>query len=433
MDDADLVGAVPAPEADNGPMGGDRESDRRSSSRRAAALDAALQRELKSAAGGTSPSGWPLLARTAAIVLLTVPVHLATPAALVGAAWVARDGAPPLSYFFAVALVLGAIGSWPGRASPVEPVATYGRRDAPATFRLLDRVCQEVGAPRLQRLDVTSGATAQVFRTPWRHRPALSVGALLWASLSDQGRVAVLAHEIAHLVRPELRLARLSDRAQTILEEWRQITGGQRSRRIGDENDGRRFLTTVTAVLLAPARWIAIVWSRSLQRLQAPVTARGEMRADRDAAAVAGTEAVFEAWDLSHGAATWETALSRGLSQRADLAVTLRSAAASVPAQRQADRRRVSAETGQRVDEAHPATGLRRELLSRTSVSPATVPLSVGSDVRSSDTELADGIAQALREAAHRVRYGTPGGDPGRQSAAAVRRQVEAQNEMNSF
>lgn len=413
-------------------MGGDRGSDGRSSSRRAAALDAAFRREVEAAARGTSHPGRPPLARMAAIVLLTAPVHLATPAALVGAVWVARDGAPPLSFFFAAALVLGAIGSWPGRASPDEPVATYGRSDAPATFGILDRVCQQLEAPRLQRLHVTSGSTAQVFWTPWRHRPALSVGALLWASLSDQGRVAVLAHEISHLVRPELRLARLSGRAQTILEEWRQITGGQRSRRVGDEDDGRRFLTTVTTVLLAPARWIAIGWSRSLQRLQAPVTARGEMRADRDATAVAGAGAVHEVWDLSHGAATWETALSRGLSQRADLAVTLRSAAAAVPAQRQADRRRVSAEAGHRVDDAHPATALRRELLSRASGS-ATVPLSVGAEVRASDSELADGVAEALREAAHRVRYQAPGGDAGRQSAAAVRRHVEAQNEMNSF
>lgn len=413
-------------------MRGDRGSDERPSSRRAASLDAAFRREAEAAARGTSQRVRPQLTRMAAIVLLTAPVHLATPAALVGSVWVAREGAPPLSFFFAVALVLGAIGSWPGRDSPDEPVATYGRDDAPATFQLLDRVCEQLGASLLQRLDVTSGSTARVFWTPWRHRPALSVGALLWASLSDQGRVAVLAHEISHLVRPELRLARLSGRAQTILEEWRQITGGQRSRRMGDENDGRRFLTTVTKVLLAPARWIAIVWSRSLQRLQAPVTARGELRADRDAAEVAGTDAVHEAWDLAHGAATWETALSRGLSQRADLAVTLRSAVVSVPAQRRADRRRVSAETGQRVDEAHPATGLRRELLSRVSA-PVAVPLSVGTEVRASDAELADGIAEALREAAHRVRYNAPGGDPGLHSAAAVRRNVEAQNEMNSF
>ena len=270
-----------------------------------------------------------------------------------------------------------------------------------------------------------------MFWTPWRHRPALSVGALLWASLSDQGRVAMVAHEISHVVRPELRLARMSGRAETILEEWRQITGGQRPRRIGDEDDGRRFLTTVTKVLLAPARWIAVVWSRSLQRLQAPVTARGELVRTADAAEVAGTDAVHEVWDLSHGAATWETALSRGLSQRADLAVTLRSAVASVPAQRRADRRRVSAETGHRVDEAHPATGLRR-VRCPGSPPPRRSRCRVGTEVRASDAELADGIAEALREAAHgsatTPRVGTPAFTPPRRPA-----ERGAQNEMNSF
>ena len=111
-------------------MRGDRGSDGRSSSRRAACLDAAFRRELEAAASGTSHPGRSLPVRMAAIVLLTIPVHLATPAALVGAAWVARDGAPPLSFFFAVALVLGAIGSWPGSR-----LARRAGRDLPARRR----------------------------------------------------------------------------------------------------------------------------------------------------------------------------------------------------------------------------------------------------------------------------------------------------------
>ena len=52
--------------------------------------------------------------------------------------------------------------------------------------------------------------------------------------------------------------------------------------------------------------------------------------------------------------------------------------------------------------------------------------------MRASDTELAEGLTEALREAAHRVRF-TGGGDPSRHSAAAVRRRVLAHNDLNGI
>ena len=336
--------------------------DGRAGSRRAGVLDAVLRRELASAVDGAALAQRLPVGRTAAILVLSVPVHLATPAAFAAAVWALRDGAPPASYLLAAFLVLAGLGSWPGRPSPGEPAATYRAGDAPATFRILNRVCRHVGAPRLTRFQLTSGATTTVFRARWTRRRGLSVGALLWVSLSDQARVALIAHEAAHLVRPELRLASLTRRAEITLEEWRMITGGQRSRRAGDGTDVTRFLTAVTAVLLAPLRWGAIAWSRLLGRLQAPVTARGERLADRTAAEAAGAGALEEVWDVTISGATWETALSRGLSGRQDLAATLRSAVMAVPAQRRADRRRASAEAGGRIDVEHPATELRRGL-----------------------------------------------------------------------
>ncbi len=290
----------------------------------------------------------------AATLLLAAPVHLAAPASLATAGWVLASADGPLAVLLALTLVLVAVGSWPRRTRGLDPAASLTAREAPVTFALLDRVSTQVGAPRLHRLDVTSALGSRAHRSGVRRRPVLEVGAVGWAALSDQGRVAMVAHEAVHLVRPELRCERITGRADAVLEEWRLIAGGEHPRRAGDAEDARRFVTSLSAVLLAPVRVVVVLWSRSLLRLQAPVTVRGELVADGLAARAAGVDALHEVWDLGLGAATWETALTRGLSGHEDLRSCLRDAVAAVPAQTVLRRRRSAAEAGHRVDAGPP-------------------------------------------------------------------------------
>ncbi|QIK66543.1 hypothetical protein G7072_09425 [Nocardioides sp. HDW12B] len=411
-------------------MRGDRRVGSRAPSRRTAALDSSCRRVVDHA-DRTDERDQPPWGRMAAVGLVAAPALLASPVALAAAGWVLASGGGPLAVLLAVALLLVAVGSWPRRSRRLDPSATLTAPEAPATFAVLGRVGAQVGAPPLHRLELAPALGAGVHRSGPSRRPVLSVGAVAWAGLSEQGRVALVAHEMAHLVRPELRLGRVTARAEATLEEWRLIAGGEPPRRAAGADDARRFVTTVSAVLLAPLRVVVVLWTRSLLRLQAPVTARGELLADRVAARVAGGVAVYEVWDLGLGAATWETALTRGLSGHEDLTTSLRTAVAAVPAESLASRRRASVEDGHRVDDDHPATDLRRRALEAVDLGDPLVVV-VEAEARASATEMADGLARALRDAAQALRYAAPGSSLGQRSADAVRRHTRARNELDT-
>ncbi len=364
-------------------------------------------------------------------MVLAAPVHLAAPVILAAAGWVLVSTDGPLATLLAVVLMLAAVGSWPRRARRFDPAASLTASQAPATFAVLDRVSAQVGAPRLHRLDLTPGLASRVRRSGLLRRPVLEVGAVGWAALSDQGRVAMVAHEMGHLARAELRWERITGRAEDVLEEWRLIAGGEHPRRAGDAEDARRFVTSVSAVLLAPVRAVVVLWSRSLLRLQAPITAQGELVADASAARTAGVAALHEVWDLGLGAATWETALTRGLSGHEDLLACLRHAVAAVPSQTVEQRRRSAAEAGHRVDPDHPATDLRRVALDRSAVGEPLVVVT-GRESRASEVELGAGLAGALRESAQALRYAAPGSSLGQRSTDAVRRHTRARNELDT-
>ena len=367
----------------------------------------------------------------AASLVLTAPVHLAAPAMLAAAGWVLGSADGPLTTLLAVALVLAAVGSWPRRSPRFDPAASLTARQAPTTFAVLYRVGAQVGAPRLHQLDLTPGLGSRAHRSGLLRRPVLEVGAVGWAALSDQGRVAMVAHEMVHLVRPELRSERFAGRAGAVLEEWRLIAGGEHPRRAGDAEDARRFVTSVSAVLLAPVRAVVVLWSRLLLRLQAPVTAQGELVADALAARTAGVDALHEVWDLGLGAATWETALTRGLSGQADLLTCVRDAVAAVSPETVQQRRRSAAETGHRVDPDHPATDLRRFALGRSAVGEPRVVMT-GAESRAIEVELGTGLAAALRDTAQALRYAAPGSSLGQRSSDAVRRHTRARNELDT-
>ncbi len=146
---------------------------------------------------------------------------------------------------------------------------------------------------------------------------------------------------------------------------------------------------------------------------------------------MAGVDALHEVWDLGLGAATWETALTRGLSGHEDLRSCLRDAVAAVPAQTVLRRRRSAAEAGHRVDVGHPATDLRRVALDRLALAEPLIVVT-GAESLTSEVELGAALAGALRDAALGLRYAAPGSSLGQRSADAVRRHTRARNELDT-
>jgi heat shock protein HtpX len=74
------------------------------------------------------------------------------------------------------------------------------RADAPALFSIIDEVAGKVGAPRIDLLVLDESYNAWCGRFGIRRRCVLGLGLPLWGALSADGRLALLGHELGHLV-----------------------------------------------------------------------------------------------------------------------------------------------------------------------------------------------------------------------------------------
>jgi heat shock protein HtpX len=74
------------------------------------------------------------------------------------------------------------------------------RADAPGLFSIIDDVAGKVGSPRIDLLVVDESYNAWCGRFGIRRRCVLGLGLPLWAALNAEGPIALLGHELGHLV-----------------------------------------------------------------------------------------------------------------------------------------------------------------------------------------------------------------------------------------
>ena len=91
--------------------------------------------------------------------------------------------------------------------------------DAPALFALLDRLAQQMGAPRPDVVQVTDEYNAFADHDPPGPR-ILGIGAPLWLALDADERLAILAHEIAHFANDDPARGKLTGAALSTLARW---------------------------------------------------------------------------------------------------------------------------------------------------------------------------------------------------------------------
>ncbi len=89
------------------------------------------------------------------------------------------------------------------RGEKASPPLTLNREQAPLLFELVDRLCDNVGAPRPRRIDATVDVNASAsLRRGWlslfSHDLVLTIGLPLVQGLSLREFTAVLAHEFGH-------------------------------------------------------------------------------------------------------------------------------------------------------------------------------------------------------------------------------------------
>ena len=137
-----------------------------------------------------TPATW--VAHVIAALILTTPVlMLGAGLMLIYIGW-------PHLLALIVGAILIAVGWWlfPRRAKL--PNGCLSREDLPDTFAMFDQISAGMNAPLITKLLLDDDFNAAV--AVIRRERVLVIGALLWATLEDDQKIAVLAHEIGHLV-----------------------------------------------------------------------------------------------------------------------------------------------------------------------------------------------------------------------------------------
>jgi heat shock protein HtpX len=352
-----------------------------------------------------------------------------------------------LAALLASILVLGVLlvvtGSWPikivgvamiGVAFELRPRLPYvevapgytTRSDAPALFDVIDIVAAQVGCPPIDVVVLDGEFDASCARLGLRRRRVLVLGVPLWAALGPAGRVALLAHQLAHFVDgdPEQRLVfqpalstvgTLADsfaRHGRVLPDFETpgardggITAGQYSA-ILTHKPSRNTLESMSAglsaVAFAPLHWLFATAHRWLRTLTARSRKRAEYYADALAADVAGSVGMAEYCRtlLLHEAVFNTT--RRWLRVGADMQTVQQEAADTIA--RHADDMALREQRSLRTDSSrlagHPPIGRRLRLLRSRPPAAGRLPADT-LDLAAADTELDRDYRRVARALAH--------------------------------
>lgn len=368
--------------------------------RRSARLVEALYREVSGAEPGRP--GWDV-ARVASYLLALV-VHACTLGLPVVAGLLLWMDVNAVTVIVAAVLVVLAFFAAPRFSRLPRQGGVRFRDDAPALFGLLDRVAAEVGARPVDVVVVSRAFNASYGTVGVRRRRVLELGLPLWDGLTEQQRVAVIGHELAHGVNGDSRHGLIVGTALSTLARLHDAT------RPGGPD---RRLNYVVDLLARALQWtlssLIAVFFRALLALTLRAGQRAEYLADDLAARVASPGAAAGALDTILVTADTHRMVVRRLALRAgtELWSEQRDAVAKLPESERERRRRQAARQRLRVDDSHPPTHLRIAVLrGRPDAAPRVRVES--EENRRIEAELGpdyDRITRELRESARAALY----------------------------
>lgn len=330
-------------------------------------------------------------------------VLLIAPAMLVGAVVLAfAGGIDGVHVALALLLAAAALAVRPrlGRLPRKQPLLTRGQ--APALFGLLDRIAAATGAQTPAWVEVRGDYNAWQQYVGVRRRSLLHVGAGLWAMLDQPQRVALLGHELAHDVNGDLSHGVVVGGALGTLHELRMLFAPSRvprrfrrsvrvSRAANEEAVAEAIARAIGSVFGAAGHGLSLLVVRNKQR--------AEYRADAVAARAGGTEAAVQALEATMLAPSCAFALERARvrGETVDSWALLRSHLQGMPARERERVRRVAARQGTSVDDTHPPTPLRLDMLRRGPRLTAEVVMGAG-EAEAIDAEIRAALRQASRD-----------------------------------
>ncbi|WP_329125322.1 M48 family metallopeptidase [Streptomyces sp. NBC_01465] len=283
----------------------------------------------------------------------------------------------------------------PRKLPPHDPVLR--RAEAPALFALVDEVATVVATRGVDAVVVDASFNASVSTYGLRGRRVLTIGLGLWEVLSPQERIALLGHELGHYAHGDLRHGGVVAPAHRSLHLWYGA--------LAPEPRPDLMGTFVNLVSLVP-RWFVYGVLVLLTHLTFRASQRSEYLADRAGARAGSSEAAVAMQDrfliggsveaeLRRESVAAQTRGRRGDARAAEQGLWERIAehAATVPEREYERLRRAGALRGHSEDTTHPATHLRRRLL--TEAEPCAA--SVVADEVAVAAELADARRRVAR------------------------------------
>jgi Zn-dependent protease with chaperone function len=254
------------------------------------------------------------------------------------------------------------------------------REAAPALYGLCDRVAGQLGAKSVDVIAFDARYNASHGQAGFARRRVLWVGLPLWNVLSDEERISLLAHELAHQVNGDLTYGTVVGSAVNTLIAWHNMLLPGRWQPGGGDSIFSFFETV--AQLLARGLYLAL---RKLVDLLFDAEAsllyrsgqRAEYYADRVAAMAAGTTATLELLDAMHmGQACSLALLYAARREEANIWASERDFVRDFSPKEWERLRRRDALRGTAVDSTHPPTNLRVEMLKAGEPEPGTVNVS---------------------------------------------------------
>jgi Zn-dependent protease with chaperone function len=183
---------------------------------------------------------------------------------------------------------------------PRQPTAyaKLSRDEAPVLHGIVDAVAERLGAPPVDVLTIDPDFNASCGRMGWRRRRVLTLGLPLWGSLSASARLALLGHEIGHLVNGDPGRAIITQPALTTFARLARIANPHVSTyryNIRNELTGLdRVAERLVCVLLAPLFYVALFLQSVLAWVGSRDSQHAEYLADSIAAELAGSDGALE-------------------------------------------------------------------------------------------------------------------------------------------
>lgn len=304
-------------------------------------------------------------------VLIAALVYSVTIAFVILAGWLISRAWPDIiSLNFFVALFFLALAWYLRPNFGKLPAGVLPKSDYPTLYRLVDEVADSLNAPRIDAIVIDRQFGASTGRVGLRQQRVLYLGLPLWSILTNQEKVAILSHELAHHVNHDPTRSFFIANAISTLARWHWLlTPTNTARMIQYNRPGfvayvSEFFANLIMKVLSVFPWLA---SHGLAYLLLREQQRAEYRADHLAATVSGTAAILSLMDKSQFERTFAILVQKVSLYHKDknLFVELRQRITEVP-QRELERiKRLSEVEMSRLDVTHPPTIYRINFLSR--------------------------------------------------------------------